>query len=82
MVRDDGKRLRQRGYGKRLQTDIIRKKQSEIIRKDQERIPPVHGPQQPSLPEYYESGRTAGGRLSAAAEWKRAVCAFDGDSVP
>jgi len=41
MVRDDGKRLRQemmvRGYGKRLQTDIIRKRQSEIIRKDQER---------------------------------------------
>ena len=48
----------------------------------QERISPVYGPQQPSLPEYYESGRTAGGRLSAAAEWKRAVCAFDGDSVP
>ena len=48
----------------------------------QERISPVHGPQQPSLPEYYESGRTAGGRLSAAAEWKRAVCAFDGNSVP
>ena len=36
-ARDDGKRLRQRGYGKRLQTDIIRKRQSEIIRKDQER---------------------------------------------
>jgi hypothetical protein len=36
-ARDDGKRLRQRGYGKRLQTDIIRKKQTEIIRKDQER---------------------------------------------
>ena len=48
----------------------------------QERISPVHGPQQPSLPEYYESGRTAGGGLSAAAEWKRAVCAFDGNSVP
>ena len=32
------------------------------------------------LPEYYESGRTAGGRLSVAAEWKRAACAFDGDS--